>query len=125
MENKQKGASLYFALDILSILMAIVVALSTIIIIQLKTIKEAGDSVVAFYAADTGIEKALYEASKNGAEPGDTFYGEFEDDFEPVASYQATIIATSTTGCPGKYYCIKSTGTYIPSSTKRAIQIKR
>ena len=38
--QKQKGASIYFALDILAIMMAIVVGISTIIIVQLTNIKE-------------------------------------------------------------------------------------
>jgi len=34
---------------------------SLIIVSQMKMMKGMGDSVVAFYAADTGIERALYE----------------------------------------------------------------
>jgi Tfp pilus assembly protein PilX len=57
----QKGLSLYLAIMIMSILLAIVLGMSAILFHQLKMIGEMGNSVVAFYAADTGIERALYD----------------------------------------------------------------
>lgn len=60
-EKSEKGASLYFAMVILSILLAIALGLSAILIGQTRMITGMGDSVVAFYAADTGIERVLYE----------------------------------------------------------------
>ena len=57
----QKGVSLYFAIIILSILLAIVLGLATILVGQTRMIKGMGDSVIAFYGADTGIERILYE----------------------------------------------------------------
>ncbi len=125
--EKEKGASIYFALDILAIMMAIVVGISTIIVVQLTNIKEAGDSVVAFYAADTGIERTLWEDKQgNDLEPG--FPGEFlDEDFNVVASYYTTV-HTSTTDpltCSAVYYCIESIGKYESSDTRRGIQINR
>jgi len=57
----QKGVSLYFSIVILSILLAIVLGLAAILVGQTKMIKGMGDSVGAFYGADTGIEIVLYE----------------------------------------------------------------
>ena len=57
----QKGVSLYFSIIILSILLAIVLGLGTILIGQTRMIKGMGDSVAAFYGADTGVERILYE----------------------------------------------------------------
>ncbi len=122
--NNQKGASIYVALDILAIMMAIVVGISTVIVVQLSNLKEAGDSVVAFYAADAGIERTLWETKNNGAGPGDSF----SDQFETIASYTTTIVATSTppdTSCVASYYCIRSIGKYESSDTRRGIQISR
>ena len=56
----QKGVSLYLTVIILAILLAISLGISTILLGQMKIIGEIGKSVVAFYAADTGIEKMLY-----------------------------------------------------------------
>ena len=126
MNQKEKGASLYFALVILAILMSIVFGVSAIIIIQLKTIKEMGDSVIAFYAADTGVERTLLETRPpaeggSGATVGSIFSEILENDSE----YRTEILATTSPGCSGDYYCIKSIGTYLPSNTKRGIQIDR
>lgn len=58
----QKGAvSLYLALMTMIILLAIGLGITTIIISQMRMIRGMGDSVVAFHAADTGIERILYE----------------------------------------------------------------
>jgi len=57
----QRGTSIYLALVVMLILLSIGVGLSTIIVGQLKIKRGIENSVVAFYAADTGIEKILYE----------------------------------------------------------------
>jgi len=64
-KNYQKGVSLYLALMIMFILLAIGLGVSLIIVSQMKMIRGMGDSVIAFYAADTGIERALYEKRVN------------------------------------------------------------
>jgi hypothetical protein len=65
-KNSNKGVSLYLALIIMFILIAIGLGVSLIIVSQMKMIREMGDSVVALYAADTGIERALYEKRTTG-----------------------------------------------------------
>lgn len=59
-QNLESGVSLYFAVIITSLLLAITLGLSTILISQIKILKEMGDSVIAFFAADTGMEKILF-----------------------------------------------------------------
>jgi len=62
----QKGVSLYLALIIMFILIAIGLGVSLIIVSQMKMMKGMGDSVVALYAADTGIENSLYNSRRKG-----------------------------------------------------------
>ena len=66
LQTTNKGISLYLALMIMFILLAIGLGVSLIIVSQMKMIRGMGDSVVALYAADTGIERALYEKRING-----------------------------------------------------------
>jgi hypothetical protein len=49
------------------IMLSSIVVLSNILYIRTKMIKDAGDSVTAFYAADSGIEKFLYAKGKGWA----------------------------------------------------------
>ena len=65
-KNYQKGVSLYLALIIMFILLAIGLGISLIIVSQMKMIRGMGDSVVAFYAGDTGIEHSLYKTRIEG-----------------------------------------------------------
>lgn len=62
--NFQYGVSIYLALVIMFILIAIGLGVSLIIVSQMKMIKGMGDSVIAFYTADTGIEHSLYDWRK-------------------------------------------------------------
>jgi hypothetical protein len=116
--STNRGASLYLALIILSILMAIVFGLSSITFVQIKIIKGIGDSIIAFYGADTGIERVLYEGKF--AIPSGTFQETLDND----ASYQATVLHPGMADCPStSFYCVKSIGSYRQS--KRAIQVTR
>ena len=67
--KKEKGASLYLAIVIMSILLATVLGLTTISISQIKLVRGMGDSVMAFGAADAGIEWALYQERKECRQP--------------------------------------------------------
>jgi len=67
--KNQKGVSLYFAIVILSVLAATLLALIAISISQIKVITSLGNSVIAFYAADSGIERVLYHLLKEGWSP--------------------------------------------------------
>lgn len=64
--NLKKGVSLYLIIVIISVLLAVSLNVASLIVGGAKIIKGAADSVKAFYAADTGIEEALYNA-KNSA----------------------------------------------------------
>ncbi len=62
----QKGISLYLSIMIMVILLSIVLGMSGILLGQLKMMKGIENSVIAFYAADTGIEKVLEELYSDG-----------------------------------------------------------
>jgi len=59
-KNKQKGVSLIIVLFIMIIILGVTVSISTILYSELKVIRNIGNSIVGFYAADSGIEKILY-----------------------------------------------------------------
>lgn len=105
----KKGISLYLTLVVLSVLMTCLLTLVGIFISQIKIIWTLGDSVTAFYAADTGIEQALYRIRKQGD------MGSIPDTPLGEASFNVSI-STST----GEII-IKSRGSY--RGTKRAIEV--
>jgi hypothetical protein len=63
--NLEKGVAIYLVVIIVSTLTAVSLNVASIIIGGSKMTSNAGDSVKAFYAADTGIEHALYNALEN------------------------------------------------------------
>lgn len=58
--KSERGVSLIITFFILTIILAVVLSVSTILYSQIKIIGNIGDSVASFYAADSGIEKTLY-----------------------------------------------------------------
>ena len=120
--NSQKGISLYIAFLIMTILLSIGLSMSTILVSEIKTMREMGKSVIAYYAAETGIERALFD-TKTIEDPAGEGYGESET-LDNDASYSVSVVAQGTNGCPiSAYYCIKSVGDY--KEVKRAIMISR
>jgi len=105
----KRGVSIYLALMIMFILITIGLGVSLIIVSQIKMIKGMGDSVVAFYAADTGIERALYE-KRIVQNPNDFT---LSDTVGTEANYTVTYV--QTTGVA------QSVGNY--QGVKRAIEI--
>ncbi|MBI3631496.1 MAG: pilus assembly PilX N-terminal domain-containing protein [Candidatus Staskawiczbacteria bacterium] len=57
---QEKGISLIIVFFILTIMLAIVLSIGVLLYSQVKVIRNIGNSVVAFYAADSGVEKVLY-----------------------------------------------------------------
>lgn len=115
LESSQKGISLYLAIMIMTILLAMALGVSTILLSQAKTIREMGDSVIALYAADSGMERELYEKNPAGTKYSGSLDG---------ASYNVSVIASGAEGCPAvANYCVKSVGIY--GETRRALQVAR
>ncbi len=59
-KNYEKGVSLIITFFILTIMLAIVLSIGILLYSQIKVLRNIGNSVVAFYAADSGVEKVLY-----------------------------------------------------------------
>ena len=116
-KHSQKGISLMFAIFILTFSLGIALGTATILVRQIKIMREIGYSVIAFYAADSGIEDVLMNRESpsssctEAANPCLLDYG---------ADYYIDI--TSAGGdCSADNYCITSIGSY--KNTSRAIEI--
>lgn len=111
--NSQKGVSLYLAIMLMTLILSIALGISTILIGQMKMIRAMGNSVVAFYAADTGIEEVLLGRSSPSSI--------LETTLSNGAKYQVIVTLESDSDCFASNFCIKSEGWY--QGTKRAIEI--
>ena len=126
----ERGVSLFFAVLIMSVILAIGAGISTILIQEIRMTGEIGHSVVAFYAADSGIEQQLYNFYKMATTTyqasstaelinGSSYEVNTKCRKEPIVCY--TELGFETDGnCDAKNYCIKSIGSY--GKTKRAIE---
>lgn len=122
--NLQRGVSLYLSVLIIGILLAIALGLSTITLIQIKVIREMGDSVIAFYAADTGIEDVFYRETQGESVTSTcTFISPCIGDLGDPDRRYSVIGLTPGGDCGGTYYCLESVGFY--KNTRRAIRITR
>jgi len=63
--QNSRGVALLFIVLITSLILAIGLGLTVLLIQGMRIMSEIGYSVVAFYAADNGIEEALYDLYQN------------------------------------------------------------
>ncbi len=125
MNNKNnKGSSIYFAIAIISIVLGIVLGASSILITQIRIIREMGYSVSAIYAADSGIEKILFDIRQTDMDvnnfPGMVgSFGEGNYQYEIKAS---DFLFSSDPECDAANICIRATGRYL--SAQRGIEIE-
>ncbi len=67
-KDSQKGVSLVVVFLIMTIIIAVVLSISTVLFDEVKIISGIGNSIFSFYAVDTGIEKTLYFDRKGVAQ---------------------------------------------------------
>lgn len=122
LKDSQQGVSLYLAIMVMTVLLAIVLGVSAILLSQQKMVRGMGYSVMAFYAADTGIERVLYD-----------FEPTYSETLDNGATIEVTMVCSPDhpdcplelgfivdPNCQASYFCIKSIGEY--KETKRAIE---
>ncbi len=112
--ESEKGIAIYCAMAVLSIVLAIALGVGLLTAERIKMLNEAGNSVVAFSAAQTGIEQALFLGISSVYDPGcslDVVLGEI--------SYKTSCYDCDATS---EFICIKSVGKYRNAS--RAVRVK-
>lgn len=121
--NSQKGISLYYAVLIMSISLAVALGLNTIVVKSVGTTQEIKKSPPALHGADTGVEQALYDIKTGNAGIGSSTEVTWNlgDGRTVEYSYEIT---TSSPRCPeDSLYCIEASGIY--QGSKRFIDAIR
>ena len=103
--NFQKGAvSILFSILLLSLLMIISSAIFILMFQQMKMSKQTGHSVVAFYAAESGAERCLYQIRNNTGTGCDILGGgTISGILNSQANYQTTYNGSNEINSVGKY----------------------
>lgn len=144
MNNKQQGISLYLLIMALLIVLSMTISISSLVIIRFGAVEGLGESIVAFYAADSGIEEQLHDLSDpSDSRPGKgTITGDITDQSSFVAKTtcrygytKCSILCPGEDGsnscpspvegmpgyCSAPRFCIESRGSF--GDTKRAIEV--
>ena len=109
--QSEEGISILLSVMILSVVLSIALGSSNIAIRQVQSMEGIGDSVVAFYAADHGVEEVMIMETPSSIS---------ETALSNGATYEVTVIDSSDPNCDANNYCISSIGSY--RDAKRAIQ---
>lgn len=150
--SNQRGISLLFTVLITSLILAVSLGISALLIQEMRMMGEIGYSVIAFYAADSGIEEAIYDLYQSSSpipeHPGHLdgayyktlakcchfsfvdkcSFGDPDDPEEerPICPLGIENIGSNDPNdpdyCNTTNYCLKSAGSY--KEVKRAIEIK-
>ena len=109
--QSEEGITILLSVMILSVILSIALGSSDIAISQVQSMEGIGDSVVAFYAADHGVEEVMVMENPTSVS---------ETELSNGATYEVTVIDSADPNCDADNYCITSIGSY--RKTKRAIQ---
>lgn len=133
--QSQKGVSLYIAFMIMTTLLGIAIGTSALLFSQIGILRGMGHAVLAFYATEAGVERALYIdntfcANEVEHEPCLTTQFSAIPPVELILTNGASFVLLAedagTGGCPGALgfnYCVKATGSY--KEARRAVRIAR
>ena len=121
--NSERGAALYLAILVLTVLMTVAFGIGAVLFRQVELLGGIGDSVAAFYAAETGLEKILYD-DKQGINIVTDCAGPTgcTGSLANSATYKV-IVSPGGGGCAGFFYCADTEGTF--EQATRAISIER
>lgn len=125
-KNFQKGSALYLAVVILSIALSITLGMGTILILQMRAIRDTFYSTNAYYVAETGIEQGIFLSNydcfiNNQCDPtkvGDD--GKFEGEIND-SKYSVEITDEETE--EGETILYKSIGDY--KGAKRIVEYRQ
>ena len=109
-EKTNKGTALYLAIVILCLASVAFLSLIALSVSQMKVSFTIGNSILAYYGAETGAEEALYEIRKNNSTS--SFTGSTAD---PVVSFDVNISSDAS------LTTINSVGTY--RDVKRSLKL--
>jgi len=109
--QSEEGITILLSVMILSVILSIALGSSDIAIRQVQSMEGIGDSVVAFYAADHGVEEVMVMENPTSVS---------ETELSNGATYEVTVIDSADPSCDADNYCITSIGSY--RNAKRAIQ---
>lgn len=129
-QSRQEGSALFFAIVIMAILTSSLMALVAVSLGQIKGMLMLSDSVVAFCAADSGIDKSLYRLFKSDPSwvsvQGRLIYPDLVPEQNCPSAQWETL-----SGYPVEYqvcvhpsddFIFLSTGNYKPTGVKRKIE---
>lgn len=120
---RQKGVSLFIAFIVMTLILSIALGVNVLLVSQLKSLKDAGYSLVAFGAADAGLEKIAYDAQRGiDVMAQCPSSGVCVEVLSNNAQYIVGVEAPGA-GCSGVTYCAKSVGSY--EGSFRAVRVAR
>ncbi len=119
-EKRLPAISLYLAIMVLALLSSLVLTVTNVVVFQTKYLKKRGYSITAYFAAETGIEKGLYDLTPvqkqtlgNGASFSTEFFCPRGVDCPPGFRVDSS--------CQADHFCTRSVGEY--KGTRRAIEV--
>ena len=122
---KRKGVALVLTIFVLVGILAVALGVTSLMVGEIKITREIPRALKAYYAAEAGIERSLYDARK-GAGAGDIgsppdCTGGTAVCLDSDACYSVKVIVGGTGDCEANSYCIKSYGCY--ERIKRSIEV--
>ncbi len=130
--SHEKGVSIYITLILLFVLFGLAMGLSALILGQLKILSSMGDSIVAYYAGEAGVEEMIYQTKTETSFPGSITGSLSNNSSFEVEMYCAEGVDECVDACSGSpctteswcdvRFCPISKGTF--QDTNRSVRVK-
>ena len=97
--NDQKGNALLLTLLIVSAILTTAITMASLTIGEVRKSRDLSDSMAAYYAAETGIERAIFQIRKESRsiDPSDIVHIDFNDELENNGSWELAAGETKQT----------------------------
>jgi hypothetical protein len=118
----QRGSVILYAMLTMSVMLAIGLTLNALFIGKLRSASAVRDSVGALYAADSGVEKCLYEARQHTDQPPMTFSIEVQYAITSLATGSLDVTDQCASLGSGSFG-FRSTGTY--RGVRRTLEVSQ
>jgi len=123
-KNNQSGITIFISVLVLASVIILALAISDLVLRTSRSSKKIGLSEVAYYAAESSIEKALYQIEKNRTISGLSSSGNLSEITAATWDRTVSLITSYATDCDtlgsNEGICVETAGTINSSNTLHA-----
>ncbi len=121
-ESSNFGYALYLTVVFLVLTLGVILGVSSLLVIEIKNTRELANSVQAFFSADAGLERALFQSNALNEDLSScSINSPCQYNLDPKTKYYVIFLRRGEGNCPGSSaFCLEALGSY--KGTRRGLR---